>query len=127
MRWKGRTMKAREGGVGVVGFRAEVGVKMQVEVGAESEVYLVGATKHHRKQVLVMYRVVHRGLFRGHLSANTAVVYRQIEWTRNLQANKCSGPRQFYLFSRLLLIRTATPASFTPTQLLMLGFGCVKK
>ena len=87
MRWKGRTMKAREGGVGVVGFRAEVGVKMQVEVGAESEVYLVGATKHHRKQVLVMYRVVHRGLFHDHLSAHTAAVY-QIEWTQNLQADE---------------------------------------
>lgn len=87
MRWKGRTMEAREGRVGVVGVRVEVGVKMQVEVGAEGEVYL-GAIGRHRRQALVMYRVVHRGLFRDHLSANTAAVYRQIEWTQNLQADE---------------------------------------
>jgi len=84
MHWKGRTLEAREGGVGVVGVQAEMRVKMQVEVGA---VYL-GAIGHHRRQALVMYRVVHRGLFHDHLSANTAAVYRQIEWTQNLQADE---------------------------------------
>lgn len=82
-------MEVREGGagVGVVGVRAEVGVRMQTGVGAEEEVS-VEATERRRRPALDMYPAAHRALFHDHLFVHAVAVYRRIVWTRNLQVDE---------------------------------------